>query len=54
MLSTVQLNHEAVFETYEINDVSSDRLLASKLAARKLAVSQTTPKQPFDIGGTFA
>ena len=43
VLSPVQLDDEAAFETHEIDDEAPKRTLTAKLEPRKLAVAQAMP-----------
>jgi len=43
MMSTINFNYKSLFEAHEINDESSERLLATKLIPGQLARTQFAP-----------
>jgi hypothetical protein len=49
VLSTIDLNHDHLFEAYEVNDIRADRALATKLEACQGAVFQMSPHFSFSI-----
>jgi hypothetical protein len=53
MLSAVDLNDQSFFQTNEVNDVASQRLLPAKLKTVYLPESEFLPKQPLSIRGVF-
>lgn len=50
MLSTIQLNHNVLFDTGKIGNISSDRVLTPESMSIQLFTSQGTPELPFSIG----
>ncbi len=50
MLSAIQLDYELFFDTGEIGNVFSDRILAAKSVAVKLFAPQCLPQHALDIG----
>ncbi len=54
VLPTINLNDDLLFERYEINNVTSDRLLPSELDPIKLSRLQMCPQNPFRFGLSFS
>ena len=50
MMSSIQLDDQLRFRAKEVNDEAPDGLLAAKLAAVHLSVTQTQPQFPFGVG----
>jgi hypothetical protein len=50
MLSAVQFNHQASFETCEVGEEGADGALAPELVASKSAVAQRIPKLALGFG----
>jgi hypothetical protein len=50
MLATIQFNHQALFRTAEVDNVTSHRVLATELHAMQLPAPQVRPQQAFNVG----
>jgi hypothetical protein len=50
MLAPIQLDDELLFEANKIDDVRSDRLLATELHPRESPIAKCLPKFAFDVG----
>ncbi len=51
VLAAVELDHQMLFETYEIDDVGTDGMLAAEFDAVQLTRAQQAPERLFGIGG---
>jgi hypothetical protein len=49
MLTPIYLNNELLLQTYEIKDVITERMLATKLDTRNLPTTQYPPQGLFSI-----
>jgi hypothetical protein len=49
MLASVNLDDQSCFNTNEVANVRRDRVLAPKLEAAELAISQEMPQPPFGV-----
>ena len=50
MLSTIEFNHQPVFDRAKVSAERADRVLSTKLRSAKLACTQPRPEFAFRIG----
>lgn len=54
MLPAIQLNHNVLFDTGKIGNISSDRVLAPESMSIQLLAPQSSPEQPLGVSHAAA